>query len=156
MISLAKFLYLVSLTVWIGSIVFFSFIGAPTLFKGLSHADAGKVVGMIFPKYYTLGIVAGFVALGTTLFLAIREGQWPVGKIILLLVMLTCVFYNQLVIHPRAHAFKEELAAATDPVEQEHLQMEFDHAHKVAVIYNGVVLLLGLLLLFLTARGLQL
>lgn len=50
-----------SLGVWLGSIVFFSFVGAPTTFDVLGD-DAGRVVNAIFPKYYSFGTALGFVA----------------------------------------------------------------------------------------------
>jgi hypothetical protein len=50
-----------ALGVWLGSIVFFSFVGAPTTFDVLGD-DAGRVVNAIFPKYYVFGAGLGVVA----------------------------------------------------------------------------------------------
>jgi hypothetical protein len=51
-----------ALGVWLGSIVFFSFVAAPTTFDVLGD-DAGRVVNAIFPKYYVFGAGLGIVAL---------------------------------------------------------------------------------------------
>lgn len=52
-----------ALGTWFGAMVFFSFVGAPTTFAVLGSDDAGSVVNAIFPRYYTLGIGLGLVAL---------------------------------------------------------------------------------------------
>jgi len=54
-----------ALGIWLGSMVFFSFLGAPRVFAVLDREMAGRVVNDIFPAYYVLG-----VALGTVAFLA--------------------------------------------------------------------------------------
>lgn len=55
-----------ALGIWLGSIVFFSFVGAPTTFAVLDREHAASVVNAIFPKYYLFGIALGVVALATT------------------------------------------------------------------------------------------
>jgi len=50
-----------ALGVWLGSMLFFSFVGAPTVFDVLGD-DAGRVVNAIFPKYYVFGVALGGVA----------------------------------------------------------------------------------------------
>ena len=52
-----------ALGVWLGTIGFFSFVGAPTTFRVLDRSAAGTVVNAIFPKYYTLGVLLGVVAM---------------------------------------------------------------------------------------------
>ena len=52
-----------ALGIWLGSIVFFSFVGAPTTFSVLGREDAGRVVNAIFPTYYLFGVVLGLIAL---------------------------------------------------------------------------------------------
>src|SRR6056297_2075873 len=54
-----------ALGVWLGSIVFFSFVAAPTTFDVLGD-DAGQVVNAIFPKYYVFGGVLGAIAFPAT------------------------------------------------------------------------------------------
>ena len=87
MTQVVKWFYLVTLAVWVGSIVFFSFIVAPTVFKVLKPEDAAKLQRAMFPKYYLAGILCaalGIVCVG--LLLADRAfGKWP-GTLSLLLL----------------------------------------------------------------------
>ena len=47
--------YLVALTAWVGSILFFLFGVAPLIFRVLSAEDASRFVRALFPRYYMLG-----------------------------------------------------------------------------------------------------
>lgn len=148
--------YLLSLVIWIGGIVFFSFVGAPSLFKVLPPEYAGRAVGAIFPKYYPIGYISGFVALACLSISALRTGHWPFVKMLLLIGMLTLTIYSALVTHPRVRALKEEIQIATGKTDVTQLQAEFDRSHRASVINNGIVLVLGLILIISTARRLVL
>ena len=52
-----KFIYILSVCFWIGSIFFFSFFAAPSIFKVLPRETAGNVVSDIFPKYYLVAYI---------------------------------------------------------------------------------------------------
>lgn len=47
---------------WLGSILFFSFAGAPALFQHLDEDRAGAAVNVLFPRYYAFGIGMAVVA----------------------------------------------------------------------------------------------
>lgn len=51
------------ISIWIGVIVFFSAIIAPTVFKTLDEKSAGVFLRAFFPKYYLFAIVIGLAAL---------------------------------------------------------------------------------------------
>ena len=55
--------YLVALTAWVGSILFFSFGVAPIIFRVLGAEAGGKFVRALFPRYYLWGAISGAVAL---------------------------------------------------------------------------------------------
>lgn len=51
-----------ALGIWLGTIVFFSFVAAPRTFAVLSRDRAGDVVNDIFPRYYRPGVLLGMTA----------------------------------------------------------------------------------------------
>ncbi len=55
---------------WIGSIVFFSFVVAPTVHAVLERPDAARLMRTMFPRYYLFGIICGLVALVSALLTA--------------------------------------------------------------------------------------
>jgi len=48
--------------VWLGTIVFFSFVVAPRAFAVLEDDSAGELVNAVFPRYYSIGTALGVVA----------------------------------------------------------------------------------------------
>ncbi len=52
---LARVLHLLSVSIWLGTVTFFSFVVAPTIFRTLPQQQAGDVVGALLPVYYWAG-----------------------------------------------------------------------------------------------------
>jgi uncharacterized membrane protein len=149
-------LYVVALVVWIGGIVFFSFIGAPSIFHNLPPEFAGKAVAAIFPKYYPLGYVSGLVAFACLAVSGFKTGSWSWAKMTLIAFMTFLTVTNSLITHPKARALKEEMQSTQSQTELVHLKEVFDRIHLWSVVNNGIVLVLGLIVIVLTARNLVL
>ncbi len=148
-----RFIYLLSLTLWIGGMAFFSFIAAPSVFKVLPRDEAGKVVTEIFPKYYWEGIICGAIALASSLALGMRT-SWSVLLIvrtILLGVMIVAALYSVLVLEPRIHAVKEQIISFESRSPTAPLRLEFGRLHGRSFSVNAAVLLVGVIVLFITA-----
>ncbi len=151
--NLIHFIYISSLVCWVGSIVFFSFFAAPAIFKVLDREKAGEVVGVIFPRYYLIGYVCAVLTLVTLLVGA----QAPIGmKLVFLLVMMAGLFPAGLIVSPQARNLKAKIKSTASSEERNSLELQFKTLHSLAVKLNGVVLLAGLGLLWLSAAGLQL
>lgn len=149
-----KWIYLVTLAAWIGSILFFSFIVAPTVFKTLQPQDAGLLIRRIFSKYYLLGIGCSAVAL-TCVTILLAKGSFPTMPAVLSLLLLagmggTDVWMRQSVM-PHMNEIRDRVnearAAGKEP--EPELKAEWDSLHGLSVKINGAVLLCGLALLFL-------
>ncbi len=152
--GLVRFVYLLALGLWLGEIVFFSFIGTPAIFAVLERARAGEVTSAIFPRYYALGLGCAVVAAVCGLLLArgaARPGAWraAVGCIV---VGLVAVAWAAFVLQPRAHRLRTAMQAAveTDPV-----RVEFARVHRNAVLLNAGALLAGLAALGASAGALR-
>jgi uncharacterized membrane protein len=142
-----NFIILVTMVVWIGSIIFFSFVVAPTVFNVLQPAEAGKVVRAVFPKYYLVGIVCGLVAIGSLLLLPASRSAWVDvvrPEVPLLAMMVAINMYARQSLTPRIN-----LARDADEADKPR----FDQLHRQSVILNGVVLVLGLVALFLLTQA---
>ncbi|WP_276281606.1 DUF4149 domain-containing protein [Halorussus caseinilyticus] len=113
-----------ALGIWLGSIVFFSFVGAPTTFDVLGD-DAGRVVNAIFPKYYSFGAALGVVAVAA----ALVVGVGPYGGGLLAALALVGValdLYARQVLIPKMEAAGDDA---------------FAQYHKQSVALNGVTML---------------
>jgi uncharacterized membrane protein len=153
-IGLVRFVYLLALAVWVGEIVFFSFIVAPAVFGVLEGPRAGAVVGAIFPRYYALGAVAGVVAIACALVLARRAtvAGWWTAAVVALALGLAATLWAGLVVAPRTQRLRVALEARGQTPSADE---GFARAHRAAVALNGTALLAGLVGLGLSAAGLR-
>lgn len=154
MYTVARWFYLMALIVWVGEVVFFSFVVAPSLFGVFSKVDAGRAVGAIFPTYYRLGYGCGAVLLVTGAILtatATARTWWSVNTG-LAAAMLAATLYAGVVIQPRAAALRPQIH---DPSAPAAVKEEFDRLHRVAVQLNGAVLFAGIAVSIITAAALR-
>lgn len=116
-----------ALGLWIGTITFFSFVGAPTTFRALNEEYAGKVVNATFPTYYVLG--TGYAAVG---FLAgIARGQLAGYDLALGIVFLGTIVGGGADLYARYVLIPKMEAAGDDA---------FDRYHGRSVALNVVTL----------------
>jgi uncharacterized membrane protein len=149
--TLINFIYLLGLVIWLGSIIFFSFIGAPGIFKTLDREKAGEVAGVIFPKYYILGYFCAGLSLVA---LIAGSEKFPITQITLLIAMAICSAVAGMVVGPKAKAIKVRIKNETG--NDEALKRAFNSLHGWSVRLNAAVLLMGLVLLWRTAGILNL
>ena len=151
MTILMQFLYLLSLVMWLGAIIFFSFFTAPVVFKMLEREQAGDLIGAIFPRYYKLQYVCGGLMLVS---LGMVQGVGLNPHWIFLGIMLVCALYAGQVINPEARKIKEQLRAGEG--NEEALKERFKSMHSFSVKLNSAVLIMGFGLLWITAMHLKL
>jgi hypothetical protein len=158
MLGLVKWAFVVALSVWFGTIVFFSFVGAPGVFGAFPESqrvEAGRVIGRLFPGYYRLGYACGAILLLTSVILAMVAGQgasmW-VASALLAATMLAATLYAGVIVQPRVHGLRLRIHEA-DVTMQE--KAEFDGLHRRAVQLNVVVLVEAIILTGLVATKLR-
>lgn len=149
-----KWFYLLALSVWIGSIVFFTVVVAPAVFKTLPSEEAGKLQRAIFPRYYLLGIICamvGIVCVGCLL-ADHAFGKWP-GILSLLLLASTGGTDGWLLmaVLPRLNELRERKTPVigSGKLPEPHWEVEWKELHRASVQLNFAVLASALALLFL-------
>jgi uncharacterized membrane protein len=148
-----RFIYLLAIALWVGGMAFFSFIAAPSIFKVLPREEAGQVVTEIFPKYYWQGIICGAIALVTSVALGVRE-RWNILLIvrtIMIAVMLVGILYSVVILQPKIQAVKAQVTSFDSLSPTDPLRLEFGRLHGRSFSVNAAVLLLGVIVLFITA-----
>jgi len=144
---------LLSIALWIGGMAFFSFLAAPSIFHVLPREEAGKVVADIFPQYYWQGIICGTIALATSVVLGMRE-RWNILLIVrttTIVVMLIGVLYSVAILQPKIQAIKAQVASFESLSPTDPLRLEFGRLHGRSFSVNAAVLLLGVVVVFITA-----
>jgi uncharacterized membrane protein len=149
--SLLRFFMLLALIVWIGGIIFFAFVLAPTLFSVLPTTKlAGDVVNATLTKLHWMGLVSGVVFLVCSLLYNwqkyVQLRPFALSHVFVVL-MLVFTIVSQFGITPRMRELRSS-PAMMDSVSR----AEFDSLHEWSTYLEGGVLLLGIGIVGLTAR----
>jgi uncharacterized membrane protein len=154
--SLLRFFMLLALIVWIGGIIFFAFVLAPTLFGVLPTTKlAGDVVNATLGKLHWMGLVSGVVFLiGSLLYNQQKVAQLRpfAASHIFVVLMLALTAVSQFVITPRMRDLRATLQTANYLDWNDSRRLEFDRLHARSTRLEGGVLFFGLSLMVLTAR----
>ena len=150
---------LLSLVVWIGGLIFFAFVLAPTAFQVLPNTHlAGNVVGRALSKLHWIAIISSIVFLITSLLYSyLTQGVAHVLALrhILICLMLALTLFSQFWIIPRMDTLRASVGDfATVPLTSPP-RVQFDALHVWSTRVEGAVLLLGLVAIFVTAGALN-
>ena len=157
--SFLRYLMVLSLVVWIGGLIFFAFVLAPTVFQVLPNTHlAGNVVGRALGKLHWLAIVSGIVFLiSSLLYSYVTQGTAHLFAMrhILICLMLALTLFSQFWIIPRMDALRAQVSdfaavPLTDPA-----RVQFDALHVWSTRVEAAVLLVGLIAIYLTTGALS-
>lgn len=153
--SFLRFLMLLSLVAWIGGLIFFAFVLAPTVFApGVlpnTHL-AGNIVGRALGKLHWIAIVSGIIFLASSLFYSrLTGGTAHVFAVrnVLVVLMLTLTLVSQFWIIPRMDTLRATVSDFTTVPADNPDRVEFDALHAWSTRVEGAVLLLGLVVVYL-------
>jgi hypothetical protein len=152
-----RFLMLLCLVVWIGGLIFFPIIAQISFSVSPSAHLAGLLVRNSLIALHRTGMAAGGLFLMCSLVEnRLLRGSWNALRAahLLILAMLALTAISQFKIIPhmdqlRLAAGEMAFLSKTDPA-----RIQFDSLHAWSTRLEGVVLVLGLLLLYLTTRRL--
>jgi uncharacterized membrane protein YhhN len=158
--SFLRFLMLLSLVVWIGGLIFFVSVLAPTAFNipavlPNTHL-AGNVVRGALTKLHWIAIASGIVFLiSSLLYSRLTDGTARVfaARHVLLCVMLALTLVSQFGIMPRMDTLRVSLGDVNSAPINNLDRMQFDALHVWSTRVEGAVLLLGLVVVYFTARS---
>ena len=151
-----RFLMLLSLVVWIGGLIFFAFVLAPTAFSVLPTTHlAGNVVGRALSKLHWIAIISGIVYLvSSLLYSRFTDGTAHVfaARHVLLCLMFALTLISHFGIIPRMDTLRASLGEEIRSVPIDNpARIRFDALHAWSTRVEGAVLLLGLVVVYLTA-----
>jgi len=156
-----RFLMLLALVVWLGGLIFFAFVVAPTVFSpGLlpTRHLAGEIVGRSLGALHWMGIVSGIVFLMSSAIynrITGRNARPLAGRHLLVVLMLLLTVISQFAIMPKMHSLRSQAGVIDDVPVDNPLRMEFDRLHVWSEKFEQGIFFLGLATLFLTARALH-
>jgi hypothetical protein len=159
--SVLRFLMLLSLVVWIGGLIFFAFVLAPTVFSpGLlpTRHMAGSIVGRSLDLLHYMAIASGIIFLASSmLYSRMSSGSArPMAirhVVIVLLLVLTMI--SQFGVSPKMHTIRAEVGVIDDVPLDNPPRREFDRLHVWSEKLEEAILLLGLVAVYTTAQALR-
>jgi uncharacterized membrane protein len=159
--SLVRFLMLLSLVAWVGGIAFFAFVLAPTVFHpGIlpSRQLAGAVVSRSLGVLHWIGLVCGVVFLITSAIDSQVVTGVPAfisGRNLLVCAMIVLTLISMFAISTRMLDLRNQMVFIDDVSHDDARRIEFNRLHIWSTRLESTVLLLGLAVIFLTARRLS-
>jgi uncharacterized membrane protein len=155
--SFLRFLMLLSLVAWIGGLIFFAFVLAPTVFApgALPNTHlAGNIVGRALGKLHWIAIVSGLFFLGSSmLYSRMIDGTVHVFALrhVLVFSMLGLTLLSQFWIIPRMDTLRATVSDFATVAIDHPARVQFDALHVWSTRVEGAVLLLGLVAIYFTA-----
>lgn len=154
-----RYLMLLSLVAWIGGLIFFAFVLAPTAFQVLPNTHlAGNLVGRALGKLHWIAIISGLVFLASSLLHnRLMDGTPHVFAMrhVLVCLMLALTLISQFWIIPRMDSLRASVGDFAAVAADNPVRLQFDALHAWSTRVEGGVLLLGLIAVFLTANALS-
>jgi len=157
--NVLRFFMLLALAIWIGGIIFFAAVVAPTLFKVLpTHQLAGAVVSRSLGILHWMGIVCGIVFLITSMLnsYSARGAAHPFApRHLLVYIMLALTVVSQFVVSAKLLAMRTAMGEIDLVPVDDARRIAFNQLHAWSTRLESGVLILGLIVLFLVARRLS-
>jgi uncharacterized protein DUF4149 len=157
-LQILAFVEVLLLSVWLGSMIFFSFAVAPSAFAVLPTRElAGAMVTSTIGKVELLGLVNG------PLLILIQAASWRAThsskvekslRVNLILVMIAAAALSRFWISPQMVSLRAAMGGHIDDVPVgDPLRMQFNNLHQYSVALMGTAMIAGLVLLFPTVRS---
>ena len=155
--SLLRFLMLLSLIVWLGGLIFFPVV-AQTAFTVLPTRHlAGNVVGRSLGILHWMAIFSGLVFLLSSLaYNRMNTGTFHAFALrhVMICLMLLLTLISQFGIIPRMDTLRASIGGEIDSVPIDNTaRVQFDSLHVCSERIEQAVLLMGLVVVYLTASA---
>jgi hypothetical protein len=157
--SVLRFLMLLSLVAWIGGIIFFAAVVAPTVFTVLpTHDLAGKVVSRSLGALHWMGIVSGIIFLIASMWysrLNVGFAHPFATRNVLVIIMLVLTLVSVFVVGAKMLTLRADIGIIDNVPQNDPRRVEFNELHRWSTRLEVGVLAMGLAVLYLTGKALS-
>ena len=151
--SILRFVQVIALGTWVGSIIYFIVITQGIFGVLQSRDQTGLMVGYSLARLHYLGMVAAVLYLVAGLALAQSAKAFLQPAMIGVVLMLALTLVTQMRVLPRLAELRTEMVSVDSTPKDNLLRVEFDRLHKTSVRIETTVLLIGIAALFLIVRN---
>jgi len=154
--SVLRFVMLLSMVIWVGGIIFFSFVVAPAVFSVLPTRHlSGLVVTRTLGTLHWMGVVCGGVFLVCSFFEAYHSTgsvQAFAARNLLVLAMVVMTLWSQIGVSTKMAGLRAEMGEIDQIAAADPRRVAFNQLHQWSTRLEVIVLILGLVTLYLIAR----
>ncbi|HTZ33458.1 MAG TPA: DUF4149 domain-containing protein [Methylomirabilota bacterium] len=142
-----------TLSLWLGSDAFLSFVVAPGAFALLGNRDAaGMLVGFSLARLHFAGIFLGLIFLSARLARTRDFASFTTAAALTVVLMVVLTALSQFTVSNRMENLKRQMVSVQNTPENDPLRLEFNRLHHVSVAYETAVLVLGFASVILLVR----
>lgn len=143
----------VTLSLWLGSDAFLSFVVAPGAFTLLGNRDAaGMLVGFSLARLHFAGIFLGLIFLLARLARTRDFASFTTAAALAVVLMVVLTALSQFTVSNRMESLKRQMVSVQNTPENDPLRVEFNRLHHISVAYETAVLVLGFAGMILLVR----
>jgi hypothetical protein len=156
--AVLRFCMLLSLVVWVGGIIFFAVVAASVFAVLPTHHLAGSVVNRVLPILHWMGIASGLVFAVTSMsysYLATGAAQPWAARHVIIYLMIALTLISQLGLVAKMATLRTGMGNIDEVSPNDPRRREFNRLHEWSTRIEQTVLVLGLAVIYLTARRLS-
>jgi len=154
--SFVRYVMLLSLVVWVGGLIFFAFVLAPTVFAVLPTRQlAGNVVSRSLGILHWIALSSGAVFVVTSMIdsRVLNGVAQPFAvRNLLIYGMILLTLVAMFGVESRMLELRQQMGVIDDVPQDDARRLEFSRLHHWSTRIESSVLVLGLALLYLTAK----
>jgi hypothetical protein len=142
-----------SLGLWLGADAFLSFVVAPGAFAVLGSRDsAGLIVGYSLTRMHFAGIFFGLLFLLARLVRTRNFASFTSAAALCVVLMVALTLVSQFTVSQKMAALRKQMVSIQGTPQNDPSLVEFTKLHRLSVLFEGSVLLLGLAGMYLLVR----
>jgi hypothetical protein len=136
------------LALWVGGVSVFTFLVTPAVFRSFDRDMAGRVVGAVFPGYFTFLLAISLAA--AAVYVIFNAGRKVAA---MLLAAVAMAAYLKFSLYPEIVAVKKSVASFETTPPDSPERARFRRLHAASSVINLLFLADGAVLLVLAAGG---
>ena len=157
--SFIRYFMLLSLVIWVGGIIFFAFVLAPTVFHSAvlpTRQLAGNVVNRSLTILHWMGLICGVVfAIVSMIDARLVNGVAApfAARNLLIYAMIILTLVSMFGVGAKMQVLRQQMPLIDAVPHDDARRVEFNRLHHWSTRIEGTILLLGLAALWLVARS---
>ena len=153
MVPILRFVRVLALGAWLGAMIYFAAVVTQGAFAVLPTQDmAGQLIGFTLSGLHLMGLIAAIVFILASIGMRRSLQAFIEPAVIGVILMAILTIASQDYVIPRMNVLRDQMGSVQSTPANDPRRAAFDKLHSASVDFEGGVLLLGLVSLFLATK----